>query len=50
MQLKKLYHIAANVCSRKSATTFDDLPDCLPLQRILRYFLKYFETPLEYSG
>ena len=29
MQLKKSYHIAANVCSRKSATTFGDLPDCL---------------------
>ena len=28
MQLKKLYHIATNVCSRKSATTFGDLPDC----------------------
>ena len=27
MQLKKLYHIATNVCSRKSATTFGDLPD-----------------------
>ena len=29
MQLKKSYHIATNVCSRKSATTFGDLPDCL---------------------
>ena len=29
MQLKKLYHIATNVCSRKSAIAFDDLPDCL---------------------
>ena len=28
MQLKKSYHIATNVCSRKSATTFGDLPDC----------------------
>ena len=28
MQLKKPYHIATNVCSRKSATTFGDLPDC----------------------
>ena len=28
MQLKKSYYIATNVCSRKSATTFDDLPDC----------------------
>ena len=29
MQLKKSYHIAINVCSRKNATTFGDLPDCL---------------------
>ena len=29
MQLKKSYHIATKVCSRKSATTFGDLPDCL---------------------
>ena len=29
MQLKKSYHIATNVCCRKSATTFGDLPDCL---------------------
>ena len=28
MQLKKSYHITANVCSRKMATTFGDLPDC----------------------
>ena len=27
MQLQKSYHIATNVCSRKSATTFGDLPD-----------------------
>ena len=27
MQLKKSYHIATNVCNRKSATTFGDLPD-----------------------
>ena len=27
MQLKKSYHIATNVCSRKSATSFGDLPD-----------------------
>ena len=26
MQLKKSYHIATNVCSRKRATTFGDLP------------------------
>ena len=29
MQFKKSYHIATNVCSRKRATTFGDLPDCL---------------------
>ena len=29
MQLKKSYHIATNVSSRKSATTFGNLPDCL---------------------
>ena len=27
MQLKKSYHIPTNVCSRKSATTFGDLPE-----------------------
>ena len=29
MQLKKSYHTATHVCSRKSATNFGDLPDCL---------------------
>ena len=29
MLLKKSYHIATKVCSRKSATTFGDLPVCL---------------------
>ena len=29
MQLKKSYHIATNVCSRTSATTFGDLLDCI---------------------
>ena len=28
MQLKLSYYIATYVCSRKSATTFGDLPDC----------------------
>ena len=28
MQLKYSYYIATNVCSRKSAITFGDLPDC----------------------
>ena len=27
MQLKKSYNIATNICSRKSASTFGDLPD-----------------------
>ena len=27
MQLKKLYYIATNVCSRKGASTFGDIPD-----------------------
>ena len=31
MQLKKPCHNATNVCSRKSATTFGDLPDWLCL-------------------
>ena len=29
MQLKKSHYIATNVSSRKSANTFDDIPDCL---------------------
>ena len=29
MHLKKSYHIATKVCSRKSTTTYGDLPDCL---------------------
>ena len=29
MQLNKSYYIATNVSSRKRATTFGDLPDCL---------------------
>ena len=32
MQLKISYHIATNVCSRKSATNFGDLPDWLMRQ------------------
>ena len=36
MQLKKSCHIATNVCSRKSATTFSDLPDCLCDQNCVR--------------
>ena len=32
MQLNKSYYIATNVCSRKSATTFGDLPDCCYMQ------------------
>ena len=29
MQLKNSFYIATNVCSRKSATNFGDLPDCI---------------------
>ena len=29
MQLKQYYNIATKVSSRKNATTFGDLPDCL---------------------
>ena len=36
MQLKKSYHIATNVCSRRSATTFGDLPDCLSSTKAAR--------------
>ena len=28
MQLRQFYNIATKVSSKKSATTFDDLPDC----------------------
>ena len=28
MQLKKFYNVATKVSSKKSATTFGDLPDC----------------------
>ena len=38
-QLKKSYYIATNVSSRKSATTFGDLPDCLYL-----YWLMFNEA------
>ena len=31
MQLKQFYYIVTKVSSRKSATTFGDLPDCLTL-------------------
>ena len=49
MQLKKSYHFDTNFCSRKSATTFGDLPDCLwdttfytmRQGRIHRIFYKY---------
>ena len=40
IQLKKSYHIATNVCSRKSATTFGDLPDwsCKQTTVLLTFF------------
>ena len=46
MPLKKSYHIATNVCSRKSATTFGDLPDCLVAEGLL---VRY-ETWLQLVG
>ena len=38
MQFKKAYYIATNVCSRKNATTFGDLPDWLS-QAVVEYDL-----------
>ena len=35
MQMKQSYYIATNICSRKSATTFGDLPDWLMAWRRL---------------
>ena len=42
MQWKKSYYIASNVSSRKGATTFGDLPDCLktPECHVITVFLK----------
>ena len=42
MQLKKSCHIATNVCSRKSATTFGDLPDCS--ETPLRVYGRHLES------
>ena len=36
MQWKKSYHIATNVSSRKSATTFGDLPDWLDYSELVQ--------------
>ena len=55
-QLKKSCCIATNVCSRKSATTFDDIPDCLsshcPMDErddiLQTSFLKYIFTDKNY--
>ena len=44
MHLKKSYHIAINVCSRKSATTFGDLPDCLVFKKLRFRCKKIFVT------
>ena len=40
MQLKTSYHIATNVCSRKSATAFGDLLDWLSVDLHSDYYLK----------
>ena len=37
MQLKKSYHISTNVCSRKSATTFGDLPEVLSRAKYVKW-------------
>ena len=37
MQFKKSYHIATNVCSRKSAITFGDRPDWYLMCDNLKY-------------
>ena len=37
MQMKKSYYIATNACSKKSATTFGDLPDWFISFEILRF-------------
>ena len=41
MQLKDSYYIATNVCSRKSVTTFGDLPDWLYNVRMHTLILVY---------
>ena len=44
MQLNKSYHIATNVCSKKSVTTFGALPDCLSTAFVVIY--KYADDML----
>ena len=44
MQLKK-YHIANNVCSRKSATTYGDLPDCLVMHGSITFYCTTVQYP-----
>ena len=44
MQLKKSYHIAINVCSRKGDTTFGDLPDCTVVKYVFRVCLPPVDT------
>ena len=39
MQLRQFYYIATKLSSRKGATTFGDLPDCLVAgPRVASYF------------
>ena len=49
MKLKLSYHIATKVCSRKSATTFGDLPDCLSGHRGQTTCIKrkYLKSPMK---
>ena len=54
MQLKKSYHNATNVCSRKSAATFGDLPDWLAVYQScvfssVSYFLTRFLWLLDWQ-
>ena len=37
MQLKQFYNIATKVSSKKNATTFGDLPDCLVFLLLLSF-------------
>ena len=45
MQLKKSYCTVTNVSSRKSATTIDDLPDCLYQVRNHGHNIRQFPNP-----
>ena len=38
MHLKQFYNITAKLSSRKSATTFGDLPDCIVCTQFVRFY------------